>query len=285
MYYFVDMYEDKLTFIDNIDSETCLKVLEASDSINQVLDFYFLGKCVSDAWDELIEWSNKSNTNGNYILRNLHTAERLVRGFLFEFRTCLDHMETEIKRAYGEDSDLWKIFKEGTSSAYDNHIEYAFTSHLRNCSQHCKNVVHGFNCSTGIGISSNSSRLLSEYKKWKQIDKDYMAACGSEVDLLKTFSVTFSAFNTALKPIMQYLLNNNNVGTKLLYLREWGDSLQKQFKHDVHCYHIAKIEFSDGSSATQNDMASGDVVVNAYPLDWQLIYELSNSITPSKVKV
>ena len=68
MYYFVDMYEDKLTFIDNIDSETCLKVLEASDSINQVLDFYFLGKCVSDAWDELIEWSNKSNTNGNYIL-------------------------------------------------------------------------------------------------------------------------------------------------------------------------------------------------------------------------
>ena len=238
MYYFVDMYEDKLTFIDNIDSETCLKVLEASDSINQVLDFYFLGKCVSDAWDELIEWSNKSNTNGNYILRNLHTAERLVRGFLFEFRTCLDHMETEIKRAYGEDSDLWKIFKEGTSSAYDNHIEYAFTSHLRNCSQHCKNVVHGFNCSTGIGISSNTSRLLSEYKKWKQIDKDYMAACGSEVDLLKTFSVTFSAFNTALKPIMQYLLNNNNVGTKLLYLREWGDSLQKQFKHDVHCYHM-----------------------------------------------
>ena len=88
-------------------------------------------------------------------------------------------------------------------------------------------------CSTGIGISSNTSRLLSEYKKWKQIDKDYMAACGSEVDLLKTFSVTFSAFNTALKPVMKYLLNNNNVGTKLLYLREWGDSLQKQFKHDV----------------------------------------------------
>ena len=46
MYYFVDMYENKLTFIDNINSETCLKILEVSDSINQVLDFYFLGKCV-----------------------------------------------------------------------------------------------------------------------------------------------------------------------------------------------------------------------------------------------
>lgn len=284
MYYFVDMYEDKLTFIDNINSETCLKILENSDSINQVLDFYFLGKCVGDAWDELIEWSNNSNSNGKYILRNLHTAERLVRGFLFKFRTCLDHMETEIKRAYGEDSDLWNIFKEGTSNAYDNRIEYAFASHLRNCSQHCKNVVHGFNCSTGIGISSNTSRLLSEYKKWKQIDKDYMAACGSEVDLLKTFSETFSAFNTALKPVMQYLLNNNNTGTKLLYLREWGDSLHRQFKHDVHCYHIVNIVFSDGSSATQNDMASGDVIVNAYPLDWELIYELSDLVTPLKQK-
>ena len=177
---------------------------------------------------------------------------------------------------------LHKILR--SASAYDDHIEYAFTSHLRNCSQHCKNVVHGFNCTTGIGISSNTSRLLSEYKKWKQIDKDYMAACGSDVDLLKTFSETFSAFNTALKPVMQYLLNNNNTGTKLLYLREWGDSLHSQFKHDVHCYHIVNIEFSDGSSATQNDMASGDVIVNAYPLDWELIYELSDSITPLKQK-
>ena len=68
------------------------------------------------------------------------------------------------------------------------------------------------------------------------------------------------------------------------YLRQWGDSLHSQFKHDVHCYHIVNIEFSDGSSATQNDMASGDVIVNAYPLDWELIYELSDSITPSKQK-
>ena len=143
-------------------------------------------------------------------------------------------------------------------------------------------VIEGDNVSVGqplMEMSCDVYKILAQ-----QIDKDYMAACGSEVDLLKTFSETFSAFNTALKPVMQYLLNNNNTGTKLLYLREWGDSLHSQFKHDVHCYHIVNIEFSDGSSATQNDMASGDVIVNAYPLDWELIYELSDSITPSKQK-
>ena len=148
----------------------------------------------------------------------MHAAERLVRGFLFEFRTCLDHMETEIKRVYGEDSELWKIFKDGTSNAYDKHPEYAFTYHLRNCSQHCKNVVHGFNCATGIGISSNVQTLLTEYDRWKQEDKDYMSASGSEIDLLYTFSETFKAFNSALVPVIRYLLNSNSVGDKLLYL-------------------------------------------------------------------
>jgi hypothetical protein len=52
MYYFVDMYNDKLNFIENISGETCKKVLDASDSVNEVLELYNLGKCVSDAWDE-----------------------------------------------------------------------------------------------------------------------------------------------------------------------------------------------------------------------------------------
>ncbi len=283
MYYFVDMYDNRLNFIDNINNEKCKEVIEALNSVEEVLEFYNLGKCVKDAWDELIEWSNEADRSGNMIMRNLHTAERLVRGFLFEFRTCLDHMETEIKRKYGESSTLWNLFKTGTADAYDNHPEYAFTSHLRNCSQHCKNVVHGFNCATGIGISSNTSRLISEYKKWKQIDKDYMTACGSEVDLLKTFSETFTAFNDALAPIVCYLLNTNNVGKKIQYLREWGDSLHKEFKHDVNCYHIAHIVYNDGTDATRDDMVTGDVVVNVHPFDWEMIYELTNSITRIQV--
>ena len=100
MYYLVDMYNDKTNFIDGIDSDTCQKILNSSTIISETLEFYYLGKCVSDSFDTLIQWSYSANPSSNYIMRNLHTAERLVRGFLFELRTCLDHMETKIKQDY-----------------------------------------------------------------------------------------------------------------------------------------------------------------------------------------
>lgn len=278
MHYFVDMYNNKMNFITEISEETCIGILDAHDSIQEILYFYSLGSCVRDAWDQLILFSNKTNYSGNYIIRNLHTAERLVRGFLFEFRTCLDHMETEIKRKYGESSTLWKLFAETTSNAYDSCPEYAFTSHLRNCSQHCKEVVHGFNGNTGIAISSNTKRLKTEYKKWKKVDLDFMESIGEEIDLLSTFSKTFSALNLALKPIIQYLLETNNTCDNLLHVHKYGDLLHNEYKHDIHCYHIVDIVFQDGKSATQNDIASGNVVVHAYPFDWDMIYELTNSL-------
>lgn len=278
MYYLVDMYDNKLNFVSNISAEKCKELLDASDSVKEILEFYTLGKCVKDAWDELIQWSNDTDRSGNCLMRNMHTAERLVRGYLFEFRTCLDHMETEIKRSYGTDSTVWNLFETGTSNAYDKYPAYAFTYHLRNCSQHCKNVVHGFNGTTGIGISSNAQKLTAEYKKWKQVDIDYMTSVGNEIDLLKTFSETFLAFNDALAPIIRHLLNSNDVGGKLQYLRKWGDSLCKEFQHEVHCFHVINIVFSDGSDATREDMATGDVIVNAYPFEWEIIYELTNSM-------
>ncbi len=282
MYYFVDMHDDKLNFLNGIEESSCLEVAQASDTTKDVLEYYFLGKCVAEAWDQLALWSSEANSSGNYLMRNLHTAERLVRNFLFEFRTCLDHMETDIKQKHGEKSDLWEVFREGTSKAYDDHLEYAFTYHLRNCSQHCKNVVHGFNSTTNIGLSSNTERLLAEYSRWNQVDKRYMQKVGKEIDLLKTFSIAFSAFNTALAPVIQHMLNTNGVGGELSYLRQWGEWFTANYKHSVHAFHVVKITFKDGKEATKEDMSSGDVIVNAYPIDWGLVYELTDSITQHK---
>lgn len=191
MYYLVDMYNDKTNFIDGIDSDTCQKILNSSTIISETLEFYYLGKCVSDSFDTLIQWSYSANPSSNYIMRNLHTAERLVRGFLFELRTCLDHMETKIKQEYGKTSEFLKVFEDSTHATYNAHPEYAFTYHLRNVSQHCQNIVHGFNSPTGIGISCNVQKLLNEYDKWKPVDKDYMINSGENVDLLKTFPLLF----------------------------------------------------------------------------------------------
>lgn len=279
MYYLVDMYDNKLNFINNIGNETCKEALDAYNSVKEVLEFYTLGKCVSDAWNALMQWSNEADRSGNSIMRNMHTAERLVRGFLFELRTCLDHMETEIKRAYGKDSALLKVFERGTSNAYDTHPEYGFTYHLRNCSQHCKNVVHGFNGATGIGISSSAEKLLAEYEKWKDTDKDYMTASGGEIDLLKTFSVAFTAFNDALAPVIQYLLNTDNAGNQLVYLRNLGDALHTGLHHDMNCYHVVSMQFRDGKEATKEDMGRDGIVISAYPFDWETIYELTDAVT------
>ena len=221
---------------------------------------------------------SSDDTSSNYIMRNLHTAERLVRGFLFELRTCLDHMETKIKQEYGKTSEFLKVFEDSTHATYNAHPEYAFTYHLRNVSQHCQNIVHGFNSPTGIGISCNVQKLLNEYDKWKPVDKDYMINSGENVDLLKTFSVAFQAFNEALIPVIRYLLNTKNVGKELLYLRKWGDSLQKQFHHDVHCYHIFDLKFQNGNDATHEDLDTGDVIINGTLIDWDMVYELSDSV-------
>ena len=282
MKYFVDMYDDKTHFITSIGEEQCNEVLQSYNAVDEVLYFYGMGKCVSDALGQLLEWNDTANPSGNYLMRNLHTAERLVRGFLFEFRTCLDYMKTHIKEKHGTKTELWKIFERNRSKQYSKHPEYAFTSHLRNCAQHCTTVVHGFNGKSRMGISSNSNQLLKDYHEWKPIDKDFITKSGDNIDLVDTFSIAFQAFNAALKPVMEYLLNHNDVGKEIIFLRQWGDYLCKRYGHEVHCYHIFDIQYQDGSSATKEDMDSGNVVVNAYAIDWELIYELSSSISEKK---
>ena len=282
MKYFVDMYDDKLNFIPSISEKQCDEVLQSYHAVEEVLYFYGAGKCVCDALDQLLDWNNTANPSGNYLMRNLHTAERLVRGFLFEFRTCLNYIEEHIKAKYGTKTQLWKIYARNTSKQYNKHPEYAFTSHLRNCAQHCTTVVHGFNGKSRMGISSNSKQLLTDYHEWKPVDKAFISKSGDNIDLIDTFSQAFQALYAAFKPVMVYLLNNNNVGKEITFLRQWGDFFQNGYGHDAHCYHIVDVKFKDGSSATKEEMASGDVVVNAYPIDWELIYELSNSITATE---
>lgn len=75
-----------------------------------------------------------------------------------------------------------------------------------------------------------------------------------------------------------FILLIKNVGKELLYLRKWGDSLQKQFHHDVHCYHIFDLKFQNGNDATHEDLDTGDVIINGTLIDWDMVYELSDSV-------
>lgn len=45
MYYFVDMHDDKLNFLNGIEESSCLEVAQASDTTKDVLEYYFRKMC------------------------------------------------------------------------------------------------------------------------------------------------------------------------------------------------------------------------------------------------
>lgn len=283
MFRFVYIENGKMTIIKGIDEEDCRKTFEAAVAVKETLEVHFLVKCVADSWSALKKWDRETPRDTYYLMRNLHTSERLVRSFLFEFRTCLDHLETAFKRKSSEDSQLWDTFERETNQAYDNCPEYAFTYHLRNFSQHCENVVHRFGSSdNGLGISSSKNALLSGFDGWKETDRIFLSKKGESIELIPVFSKAFDALQEAMEEVMEYLLNHNEIGKNLWYLRKWGDSLSSQLGHDVHSFHIVEMVCGDGSSAKEEDFARDDISVNAIAVDWDLIYELTDMMSSGK---
>ena len=61
---------------------------------------------------------------------------RHILNFLFAMRSFLDHSEVKIKRLHGEESQIWKEFRESCSQAYDSSFSYRFMYRLRNYLQH-----------------------------------------------------------------------------------------------------------------------------------------------------
>lgn len=283
MFRFVRIEDGEMTFINGIDEEDCRKASEAAFAVRETLEVHFLVKCIAESWSALEKWDLETPCDTNHLMRNLHTSERLVRSFLFEFRTCLDHLETAFKRKNSEDPQLWNVFKLETNKAYDNCPEYAFTYHLRNCSQHCENVVHCFSSSSNsLGISSSKTALLSGFSGWKETDRIFLSKKGESIELIPVFSKAFDALQEAMKAVIGYLLNHNEIGENLWYLRKWGDSLSSQLGHEVHSFHIVEMVCGDGSSAKEEDFARDDISIKAVAVDWDLIYELTDMMDPGK---
>lgn len=276
-----DMYDGKLNPVTGIPEETTDRIYSSIIGVEKLLFYYSLVFSVMDAYHELIEWNpiHKDVVCSNYLLRDIHKADRLTRSYLFEFRTVLDHMETAIKRDFGQHSEEWNIFSSNTSNAYDQVPEYAFTYHLRNCAQHCANVVHGFNGCTGSCISSNKKQLMQDFSGWKSVDTDFMARCPDNIDLSSVFGKANAALSNALTPLIQHFLNEGDTLKQLWFLRRWGESLVVNFKRDVHSYHMLTPVLPDGSEASIEDWKSGKVEsFDGNLIAWDEIYALTNNL-------
>ena len=277
-----------------IKSNECRRVTNISDDVpdqfysylndaHRVIDFYIHDEILHDVFTQVENWCSQNPIiGGNRKLKLSHEAERLCRGFLYEFRTCHDHIETEIKRTYGKESELWKLYERLTHDAYDNHAEYGFTCHLRNCAQHCLSIVHGYNGTQGVGLSASSQVLQSGYDKWKDYDLEYMAATGENIDLLLLFRRALEAYDAILSATIQYLLNENNTSAKLIYIKEWGDTLRQTLDCDVNDLYVVGLRHADGSLAAAEELESHKpgILIDAHLIDWDTIYSIVGKRTP-----
>jgi len=279
-----DTYDGKLNPIIGIPEKKIEELFNAINGINNVIFYYSLMFSVMDSFNELVHWKPIHNfARGNLIIRDLHSAERLTRSYLFEFRTVLDHMERSIKHDFGDNSQEWNIFKTNTSAAYDYIPEYAFSYHLRNCAQHCVNIVHGFNGTTGSCISCNKHQLMKDFSSWKPVDIKYMNSYYTDdIDLTSLFTKTNEALINALAPLIQHFIDEGDTLKLLWHVRYWGDYLQREFNKDVNCFHIFTPILANGSEASLEEWKTGKAdSLDGIPIAWEEIYSLTNCLQPS----
>ena len=68
------------------DYHIVLDGLERTSTMRTIMEGFI---CFHEALKELETWCCEAPQNGEYLTRNLHTAERLCRGVLFEYRSFL----------------------------------------------------------------------------------------------------------------------------------------------------------------------------------------------------
>ena len=279
-FFISDMHDHRNNRITGLPEGTAKKIYQANVKSGEALYYYSLGQLVANAYGRLTEWlAQRHAVFGNFMLRSILEAELLCRDFLFSFRTCLDHMEKHVKDHEKDDPKLLEIFKAGTSAAYDSHKEYGFTYHLRNCAQHCASIVFRIDGETNSSIICSKAKLLAGFDGWNKYDKDYFEECGDEINLFEVFSKAFEAFNQALVPLQQYVINRDNTAEDLFFLRDWGDTLSGFYNHNVNSFHVMLSKRRDGTPVFAEEEPPSDTEYTVWLIDWDMIYGLTDSIT------
>lgn len=266
-----------------LDDETKDLVVGAYKNTQELIELHINFMYLHEALVELEKWCSTVKTSGEYLTRNRHTAEKLCRNFLYEFRAFADHLEAGIKRKHGADSALCKLFKDKSGKAYDSVPEYGFTSHLRNCSQHCVDIVHSIQSNEkGLRPASSPERLLNDFD-WNQKDKNFIKSFTKNIDLQEIFEKTYNAIGIYHEPIMQYLLDHDGVNADIIYLKDWAKTLSSS-EEEIYSWHLMNIKQADDSDATLEDYKNGvpGLKFDAYPIEWKAVYEITSHLTKRK---
>lgn len=135
-----------------------------------------------------------------------------ISDYMFSFRKFLDTWETYIKRTFGEDSDLYRVFKKSTATAYEDHDEYKIVYQLRNADQHVDKVVDVISIGTNndgtryIQANANCSRLMKIYSKWKAVEKAHLQQHQS-IDLFAYIKVAHACIIQIELDLVNYFMS------------------------------------------------------------------------------
>lgn len=290
MYCFTYINNNCFEIVSLIEDEKAIEIHNAIKNTGRILKAHQSLSYVKDALADFEKWCAAARADGDTIVRNHHAAERYCRGFLFEFKTYLDHMQAMLSHEYEKAPQVLRAFQAGTHTAYDKSPEYAFTYQLRNCSQHCENVVHNLVVEpgrTGVRPVSAPDMLLKNYKKWKASEKTFIQGHPVNMDLLSIFEKTYDALGYVHTPVIQYMLDHDGVAADVVYLRKWADWLlvsYPQTKEDIWKWHFAHATHADGTEATAEEYNNhvADIHFDVQILDWDSVLDLSSSLEHRK---
>lgn len=240
---------------------TVMEGLKATELLRTIEEEFL---CFHEALKELEDWCMRAPQNGEYLMRNLHTAERLCRSVMFEYKTFLEHTEKTLKKTFGKESDAAAIFRQGTHDAYDQNPEYAFVYQLRNNMQHFDNIVHSFKAPVKkpyIQPCSNPKVLLRD-DGWKEQERQYILSAKGNIDLHAAFVATYDAMEQILVPVMNYLLKWNEGSANIMMLRNWIEPLFT--RENSKYFYLAEID-------EKNDFVT-------IPVYWKIIYKIADAL-------
>ncbi len=185
----VKIVDDKVNPIKEILSSDLELLNNAKASIFEFNREYQLIDYVNENYNsflhELSTMVNDFNSNDHTLSPFIYDEfirfiNRNILNILTSMRTMTDHLETKVKRTYGEKSPEWSELKKQMSHAFDTEFSYSFASKLRNFVQHCgmppihfefKNEFCTSELQSSVSLEFNRDKLLEGFTKWGTIVK------------------------------------------------------------------------------------------------------------------
>lgn len=285
MYCLLEMQSSAMKKPHWIEKNQYSTIIQVLNDSSDLLDAIELFSFFSESYEELRDWCMHADVNAEYLMSNKHMAERKCRGLLLELKTYFLQMKSKLGRKYGEDSPIYKMFVDAEENAKRTDTAFAFALDLKECANHCNSIVHSFSApvkKAHLQPSCAPSILLSDFDSWTKRNRRYLISLETNIDLLEMFESVYEVLKKIQKQLIGYFLGTDRLKDRLLELREFMDSYFG--KENCTCFHLAHMVYQNKKDAPKWAFYQNKVAVefDAYPIDWKVLYELTDLLRESE---